>query len=82
MLMAVSSFILWWRRRAPGTLGAPPATQAAPRSSLTLVATIVMLALLLPLFGLSAIVVAALERWVLRRIPTARDFLGLGGAVA
>jgi uncharacterized iron-regulated membrane protein len=82
VLMAVSSAIMWWRRRAPGTLGAPPATQATPRSSFAPVATIVMLALLLPLFGLSAIVVAAVERWILRRIPAARDFLGLGGAPA
>jgi uncharacterized iron-regulated membrane protein len=82
VLMAVSSFIMWWRRRAPGTLGAPPATQAKPRSSFAPVATIVMLALLLPLFGLSAIVVAAVERWILRRIPRVCNFLGLGAVPA
>jgi uncharacterized iron-regulated membrane protein len=82
ILMAVSSFIMWWRRRAPGTLGAPPATQAKPHSSIGLIATVMALAILLPLFGLSAIAVAAVERWVLRGIPPVREFLGLNNVAA
>ena len=77
VLMAVSSAIMWWRRRAPGTLGALPAMLAQPRSSFTLIGMVVVLAVLLPLFGISVIVVAAAERWVLRRIPRVRNYLGL-----
>lgn len=82
ILMAVSSTIMWWRRRAPGTLGAPQATKIRPRSSFLLIATVMLLGVLLPLFGLSAIVVACVERWVLGRIPLVRNFLGLNEAAA
>lgn len=82
VLMAVSSAVMWWRRRAPGTLGAPQPNGLRPRSSLSLVVTVVIMAILLPLFGLSAILVAISERWVLRRIPSLRDFLGLNGVAA
>lgn len=79
-LMMVSSIVLWWRRRSPSTLGAPQAIQNYPRFSFLLIATIVILGVLLPLLGISLIAVAIIERWVLRYIPSARNFLGLNGA--
>jgi uncharacterized iron-regulated membrane protein len=82
ILMAVSSMIMWWRRRAPGTLGAPQAPKTRSRSSFALVATVLTLGILLPLFGVSAIIVACIERWILRRLPSARNFLGLNEAAA
>ena len=77
VLMAVSSAIMWWRRRAPGTLGAPQAVPSVARPSYAMLATMCTLAVLLPFFGISAIVVACIERWCLRRLPAARRYLGL-----
>jgi uncharacterized iron-regulated membrane protein len=82
VLMAVSSAVMWWRRRAPGTLGAPQAVPARARPTIALLVIMGMLGMLLPLFGISAIVVACIERWCLRRLPAACRFLGLAQAAA
>jgi uncharacterized iron-regulated membrane protein len=79
LLMCVSSIVIWWRRRDPGILGAPRALPLAGRFSLSLIALIVILGIVLPLLGVSLILVMLAEHWVLRRIPATRDFLGLGG---
>jgi uncharacterized iron-regulated membrane protein len=76
VLLSVSGVILWWRRRDTGVLGAPK--QASnPKWSWSLTAAIALLALYLPLFGVSLILVLAIERLVLSRIPVVRDWLGL-----
>lgn len=77
LLMIVSSVVLWWRRRSPGTLGAPNPNQAAPRFAYGLIGIIVMLGILLPFLGITMILVLLTERWVLRHIPSTRNFLGL-----
>ena len=77
LLMVVSSVVLWWRRRSPGTLGAPNPDQAAPRFAYGLIGIIVMLGILLPFLGITMILVLLMERWVLRHIPSTRKFLGL-----
>ena len=76
VLLSTSSVILWWRRREPGVLGAPKVVMS-PRFSLGLAVLIVLFAVYLPLFGVSLIAVNLLEKTVLRRIPRARDWLGL-----
>ncbi len=76
ILLAVSSVVMWWRRRDPGSLGAP-APVAGPRFSLGLFVLVVILGVYLPLFGLSLIAVKVLEMVVLSRIPGVRDWLGL-----
>jgi len=76
MLVAISAAVMWWRRRPAGRLGAPPPA-AQPRFSALLTAAIVALALLLPLFGLSLLLVLAIDRTLLRRFPAARSWLGL-----
>jgi uncharacterized iron-regulated membrane protein len=76
VLMSISAVILWWRRRAVGVLGAPLAPRSRPRS-LGFAAAIVGLCLLLPLLGISMIVVMILEKLVLERIPGVRRWLGL-----
>jgi uncharacterized iron-regulated membrane protein len=57
-------------------LGAPPAV-ARPRFSALLAVAIAVLSLLLPLFGLSLLLVLAIDLTLLRRLPAARRFLGL-----
>jgi uncharacterized iron-regulated membrane protein len=77
MLLSVSSVVLWWRRRRGGVLGAPP---AAGRATAWVALPVAALALLLPLFGASLLLVAVLERLVLSRLPGVRTWLGLSPA--
>jgi uncharacterized iron-regulated membrane protein len=74
--VSVSAVVLWWRRRAFGVLGAP-APEGDPRFSAGLAAIVIILGVLLPLFGASLIIVAVTEWLLLRRLPGARDWLGL-----
>ncbi|MGR6329009.1 PepSY-associated TM helix domain-containing protein [Sphingomonas sp. XXL09] len=76
MLLTVSGVVLWWRRRPQGVLGAP---HRRPRPALAwgLVAVIVALGVLLPLFGATLIAVLLAERLALARLPGTRRWLGL-----
>jgi uncharacterized iron-regulated membrane protein len=77
LTVSLSAIVMWWRRRPNGVLGAP-VPLGPPRFSAGLLAIVIVLGVLLPLFGVSLILVALVERLVLRRIPPARDWLGLG----
>lgn len=79
LTVSASAVVLWWRRRASGVLGAP-IPEGRPRFSAGLLAIVIMLGVLLPLFGLSLILVWLVERLVLRRIPMAGEWLGLRAA--
>ena len=76
VLLSLSGVVLWWRRREPGELGAPP-PGVPRRRSWPLVAAVVGLGILLPLFGLSLVAVLAAEFFLLRRIPAVKRWLGL-----
>jgi len=76
VLVCISAVWLWLRRRDPGRLGAPP-PGISPRRSVPLVAAVVGLGVLLPLFGLSLVAVLLLERFVLRRVTPVKTWLGL-----
>ncbi len=76
ILVSLSALVMWWRRRSPDELGAPRALPG-PRYAAALFALIVVIAVLLPMFGLSLLLVFALERLLLRRLPEASRFLGL-----
>ncbi|MDE2403701.1 MAG: PepSY domain-containing protein [Sphingomonadales bacterium] len=79
VLVAVSGFVLWRRRKPAGGLGAPPGSGTWPKGwgfRLTLLALMVWL----PLFTASLLVVMLLEAAVLRHIPAARNWLGLSRA--
>jgi uncharacterized iron-regulated membrane protein len=83
MLLCVSAAMMWWKRRPGGALGAPPPArvpEGQPRYARLFFALVVGLGLLLPLMGLSLLLVLAIERGVLRRVPAARHFLGLQAA--
>ena len=80
MLLCVSAAMMWWKRRPSGTLGAPlppRVPEGQPRYALLFFALVIGLGVLLPLMGLSLLLVLAFERAVLRRWPSARGFLGL-----
>ena len=76
-LLGVSSVVLWWGRRNPGTLGAPKAINRPPLPAY-LGLVIVVLGTLLPLLGISLIIILIIEFLILRRIPATRSFLGIG----
>ena len=75
-LLAVSSVALWWRRRPEGVLGAPVALEK-PTLSRALVALIVLMAIYLPMLGISIILLWLIERLLLRRLPGVGTWLGL-----
>jgi len=76
MLLSVSGTVMWWRRRHVGFLGAPK-QRSDSRSSPALLICIVVLAIYLPLFGASLIVVLLFDRLLLRRIPGFSRWAGL-----
>lgn len=75
VFMCVSGPLMWWRRRprGAGRVGAPRGKLPLAASPLLLVA-VVALGVLLPLFGLSLLVVLALDQLVLRRVPALAGF--------
>lgn len=79
--LAVSSVVLWWRRRPEGRFGAPPVPAVPARIGGIVVITVV-LAAMLPMLALTLVGVLILEWLVLRRIAAARDWLGLRSANA
>jgi uncharacterized iron-regulated membrane protein len=79
--VCISAVILWWRRRPTGVLGAPPAPADA-RHPAVFVALLMLLGVLLPLLGVSMLLVLAVERLLLRRLPAAGRFLGLRNQAA
>jgi uncharacterized iron-regulated membrane protein len=83
LVMVTTSAVMLWSRRRPTDgavrLGAPAPLAPPPRSA-ALALGIIALGLLLPLLGASMLAVALVERWLLRRLPAVRDFLGLPGA--
>jgi uncharacterized iron-regulated membrane protein len=74
---SISAIVMWWRRRSPGTLGAP---QPAPTTMVSagVVGSIIALALLLPLLAVSMVVVLFCERVIIGHFPASRRWLGLG----
>jgi uncharacterized iron-regulated membrane protein len=73
--LSLSATVMWWRRRPAGVLGAPPPVHAG--YPYVLIGLLALLALLLPLFGASMLLVWLIERGVLRRSRRASAFLGL-----
>jgi uncharacterized iron-regulated membrane protein len=76
VLLSFSGYIMWWRRRKKGTLGAPDALQK-PRFRWPLALAIVLLSIYLPMFGASLLVVLLFEYIVIRWSPVASSWLGL-----
>ncbi|OYW79931.1 MAG: hypothetical protein B7Z26_07270, partial [Asticcacaulis sp. 32-58-5] len=75
LTLSVSAVIMWWSKRPADRLGAPQTLGGKPGRGLWF--AIVLMAIFLPVMGISLILVALLERFVFRRIPRVRDWLGL-----
>lgn len=74
--IVVSGFVMWRRRKPEGLLGAPPLPPRLARSR-GLLAGGAVLALLLPLFALSLVVLWLFDRLLLPRLPGAARWLGV-----
>jgi uncharacterized iron-regulated membrane protein len=79
VLLSISGAVMWWRRRPIGLLGAPVPTGRA-RFGTGLIVAIIALALYLPLFGLTLLVVMLFEMIARRWLPGSASWLGLRAA--
>jgi len=76
IVLCISAMILWWRRRPEGVLGAP-LRSVSPRFTWGFAGLVFALVVYLPLFGLTLLLVVLTERFILRRLPATRQWLGL-----
>jgi uncharacterized iron-regulated membrane protein len=76
-----SAFVMFWKRRRPGTAGLPrrPADVSLTRR---LVIVAVGLGVVFPQWGVTALVVLAVDRFVIRKIPALRRTFGQPVAAA
>jgi uncharacterized iron-regulated membrane protein len=71
----VSGPVMWWRRRPRGARStAAPRGRMPLRATPALVVGLVLLGVLLPFFGISLLLVLALDQLVLRRVPAVGRF--------
>lgn len=75
ILICVSGFILWRKRKPETVLGAPPALPA--QVGFGVIAITIALAIFLPLMAISLIALLILEFALLRRVRVIRYWLGL-----
>jgi uncharacterized iron-regulated membrane protein len=79
--LVVSGFVMWRRRKPDSVLGAPPLARVPARMG-GVVAIMAGLAVLLPLFAASLLVLWLFDRLILPRLPGAAAWLGLVPASA
>lgn len=76
IFLCVSAPVMWWQRRGTAAgIAAPRARLPILGNRILLVATIA-LGVLLPLFGLTLLLVLALDQLVIRRVPRLQRFFG------
>lgn len=75
LILCVTAVIMWWSKRPADSLGAPEKLEERPAAGL--LAILLFLAVFLPVMGASLIVVAVIERLILRKSASARAWLGL-----
>ncbi|WP_108671631.1 PepSY-associated TM helix domain-containing protein [Peribacillus acanthi] len=68
VLIVWSGFIMWWKRRPKGKLGAP-SLSIDFKMSKTLIAITIVLGILLPLVGISLLVVLIFDYVLIKRVP-------------
>ena len=81
VVLSVSAFLLWWRRRPEKVLGAPPYLATEKPLAFSFVLAVVVCGVCLPLLGASIIALRAIELLLLRKIPATRKWLGLAGGL-
>ncbi|GHB73148.1 sulfite reductase [Psychrosphaera saromensis] len=78
LILSVSGFVLWRKRKPADRLGAPNKLQDQKLTkSKGVIVLIVTLAALLPMLLMSLIVIWVLEKWGFPKLPKVQTFLGL-----
>ena len=67
LLLAISGFIAWWKRRPKGSLGVPPAPESKSLG-IGMAITVIALMVFLPLMAASLIVVLILDKLLFSRL--------------
>ena len=80
VILSVSAFVLWWRRRPANVFGAPIYLAPEKPLAFSFVLVLVLFCVYLPLLGGSIVAVRLIELFVLRRISATRKWLGLANA--
>ncbi|MEK3916262.1 PepSY domain-containing protein [Paenibacillus sp. FSL H7-0331] len=73
LLFVISAYTMWLKRKPGGKLGAPPKAKN-PKLVRNLGIIIIALGIIMPLVGISIIIVFLLDRFVLTRIPKLKSW--------
>lgn len=73
ILVAVSGFYLWWKRKPKQELGAPKASNV--KNTKIFLILLIGLGIMFPLVGLTLIVVWLVDRLIIQRIHVVKNFL-------
>lgn len=76
VLLSVTGWMMWWKRKPKGMFGTPQAP-ANPNASRFLAACLIILGLLFPPLGISLVVVYLVEKLVIRNIPPLKSYFAL-----
>ena len=76
IFMCISAPMMWWTRRNNAAGLAAPRARLPIFANWILLIAVVALGVFLPLFGLSLLVILALDQLLIRRVPAARKFFG------
>lgn len=76
IFMCISAPIMWWRRRGTASGMAAPRARLPLFGNIALLVGVVALGIFLPMFGLSVLVILAVDQLLIRRIPAWRKFFG------
>lgn len=76
IVVCTSALEMWFKRKPAHLLGAPPII-LSQKLSWSVRISIIVLSIILPILGLSLIFILLLERFVLSKIPSVAQFLGL-----
>jgi len=76
VVVTVSGFVMWWKRRPAGRLAAPPATRTFVALPM-LCAVLVFLGIAFPFLGGSLLVILIMDRWLFPHLPRLARYLEL-----
>ena len=77
VLFSAFSALVMWRKRRPAGRAGLPRRPVDPRLGRGLIVGAVLLAIVYPLWGISLVVVLAIDRLVVRKIPRLRTAFGM-----
>lgn len=74
IFLCITGPIMWWRRRGTASGMAAPRARLPLAGNVILLACVVALGIFLPMFGLSVLVILAVDQLLIRRIPAWKRF--------